>query len=307
MVRTIYQSFERERWKHLQSHSEVMISQERLVELTSLNDRIDQNDVEEIYLPLLGLLDCYRKSFLTLKNKKNEFLEMHSRRSPFIIGISGSVAVGKSTTARLIKTLLERAYSEQELKVDLLTTDGFLYSNQKLETLGLMSRKGFPESYDMKRLLNFLTQVKSGEKNIQVPKYSHDIYDIIEGEYDVVDRPDILIVEGINVLQLPANHEIFVSDFFDVSLFVDADEALIEKWYLERFKMHLTRAKDDPSNYYYHYAIGDWGAAFDMAATVWRQINLVNLRQFIKPTMGRADIILHKTDNHLIDRVSVKV
>ncbi|RLK63901.1 type I pantothenate kinase [Atopobacter sp. AH10] len=304
MDRSVYHEFDREQWKQLRTSRTVTISKEELRELTSLNDRIDQKDVSEIYMPLLYLIDCYRQGFLELRQMKDSFLYRQSVKTPFIIGISGSVAVGKSTTARLLQNLLEKAY--RDLKVDLMTTDGFLYPNAILQERGIMNRKGFPESYDMKRLIRFLTDVKSGKREVRSPQYSHEVYDILPERYDVIDQPDILIVEGINVLQLPANHEIFVSDFFDVSLFVDAEESLIRQWYLERFEMLMDLAKDDPTNYYYQYANGDRQEALAMATQVWETINLVNLNEFILPTMGRADIILHKVKNHYIDEVLVK-
>lgn len=304
MDRSVYHAFNREQWKQLHTNRIVTISKEELRELTSLNDRIDQKDVSEIYLPLLYLIDCYRQGFLELREMKDSFLNRQSVKTPFIIGISGSVAVGKSTTARLLQNLLEKAYGN--LKVDLMTTDGFLYPNAILKERGIMQRKGFPESYDMKRLIRFLTDVKSGKRAVKSPQYSHEVYDILPGQYDLIDQPDILIVEGINVLQLPANHEIFVSDFFDVSLFVDAEEELIRQWYLERFELLMDLAKDDPSNYYYNYAIGEREKAIEMAVQVWESVNLVNLNEFILPTMGRADIILHKVKHHYIDQVLVK-
>lgn len=304
MDRSVYHEFDREQWKQLRTSRTVTISKEELRELTSLNDRIDQKDVSEIYMPLLYLIDCYRQGFLELRQMKDSFLDRQSVKTPFIIGISGSVAVGKSTTARLLQNLLEKAY--RDLKVDLMTTDGFLYPNAILKERGIMNRKGFPESYDMKRLIRFLTDVKSGKRKVRSPQYSHEVYDILPERYDVIDQPDILIVEGINVLQLPANHEIFVSDFFDVSLFVDAEESLIRQWYLERFEMLMDLAKDDPTNYYYQYANGDLQEALAMATRVWETVNLVNLNEFILPTMGRADIILHKVKHHYIDEVLVK-
>ena len=175
-----------------------------------------------------------------------------------------------------------------------------------LEEQGIMDRKGFPESYDMEKLINFLNEVKSGKDEIKAPVYSHSVYDVIEGEYELIQQPDILIVEGINTLQLPANQQIYVSDFFDFSIFVDADPALIEKWYLERFGALLDTAFLDPNNYYYQYAIGKREDAFAMARNVWKTVNLPNVEDYILPTRGRADIILHKTENHLIDQIYLR-
>lgn len=232
------------------------------------------------------------------------FLHRYIKVPPFIIGIAGSVAVGKSTTARLLQTLLSRLFPKQD--VQLITTDGFLYPNRVLKERGIMDRKGFPESYDMERLIEFLNSVKSREKDLKIPLYSHKSYDIIEGEYETISQPDILIVEGINVFQLPANQQIYVSDFFDFSIYVDADPALVERWYLERFESLLDTAFQDPSNYYYEYAMGDRKEAIDMAKSVWKNVNLKNLKEFILPTRSRADIILHKTNYHKIDKILLR-
>jgi type I pantothenate kinase len=244
------------------------------------------------------------KEFESLTLSKGLFLHEYVSVPPFIIGIAGSVAVGKSTTARLLQRILARTFKRRN--VQLITTDGFLYPNKVLEEQGMMDRKGFPESYDMEKLINFLNEVKSGKDEIKAPVYSHSVYDVIEGEYELIQQPDILIVEGINTLQLPANQQIYVSDFFDFSIFVDADPALIEKWYLERFGALLDTAFLDPNNYYYQYAIGKREDAFAMARNVWKTVNLPNLEEYILPTRGRADIILHKTENHLIDQIYLR-
>lgn len=236
---------------------------------------------------------------------KLDFLQIPVKKTPFIVGISGSVAVGKSTTARLLQVLLSNWFSD--LKTQLITTDGFLYPNAELKRRHLMSRKGFPESYNMKELIHFLNAVKTGQKQIKVPKYSHQVYDVIKDEYDVIDQPDILIVEGINVLQLPANETIYVSDFFDWSIYVDAEADLIEKWFLERFGVLLDTAFHDPSNYYYQYAQMPREEAFAYAKKIWRDIDLKNLKEYILPTRFRADMILHKTKGHVMDNILVRV
>ena len=231
-------------------------------------------------------------------------MHRYVKMPPFIIGIAGSVAVGKSTTARLVQNLLSRLFPRRT--VQLITTDGFLYPNEVLEARGILDRKGFPESYDMEALINFLNAVKSGESEIKIPVYSHEVYNIIPDTFEIINQPDILIVEGINTLQLPANQQIYVSDFFDFSIFVDAQPDLIEKWYLERFESLLDTAFQKPNNYYYQYAIGDRGEAIKMAKEVWKNVNLKNLHEYILPTRSRADIILHKTENHIIDSIFMR-
>jgi type I pantothenate kinase len=213
--------------------------------------------------------------------------------------------VGKSTTARLLQVLLSNWFSD--LKTQLITTDGFLYPNAELERRGILNRKGFPESYDMKSLISFLNAVKNGKPELKVPQYSHQVYDVVENEFEVIDQPDILIVEGINVLQLPANETIYVSDFFDWSIYVDADADLIEKWFLERFGVLLDTAFHNPNDYYYKYAQLPREEAFAHAHRIWRDIDLKNLEEYILPTRFRADVILHKTEGHVMDNVLVRV
>ncbi|AYW47849.1 type I pantothenate kinase [Tetragenococcus osmophilus] len=294
----------RSEWQGFYLPNHTPLTQEELDSIKSLNDRISMQDVEEIYIPMCHMIHLYMKEYESLSLSKGLFLHRYIKVPPFIIGIAGSVAVGKSTTARLLQTLLSRLFPKQD--VQLITTDGFLYPNRILEERGIMDRKGFPESYDMERLIEFLNSVKSREKDLKIPLYSHKSYDIIEGEYETISQPDILIVEGINVFQLPANQQIYVSDFFDFSIYVDADPALIERWYLERFESLLDTAFQDPSNYYYEYAMGDRKEAIDMAKSVWKNVNLKNLQEYILPTRSRADIILHKSDYHKIDQILLR-
>ncbi len=291
-----YYRVAREEWREFYRNGQAPLTQDELDNIKSLNDRISMQDVRDIYVPLAHLIYLYMKEFESLSLSKGLFLHKYVEVPPFIIGIAGSVAVGKSTTARLLQTILSRTFKRRN--VQLITTDGFLYPNETLKERGIMNRKGFPESYDMEMLIDFLNRVKSGQEEIKVPVYSHDIYNIIPGEYELIQQPDILIVEGINTLQLPANQQIYVSDFFDFSVYVDADSSLIEKWNLDRFQ--------NPQNYYYQFAIGDRDDAFKMAQEVWKNVNLKNLNEYILPTRGRADIILHKTENHIIDSIFMR-
>lgn len=299
-----YYCVAREEWREFYRNGQAPLTQDELDNIKSLNDRISMQDVRDIYVPLAHLIYLYMKEFESLSLSKGLFLHKYVEVPPFIIGIAGSVAVGKSTTARLLQTILSRTFKRRN--VQLITTDGFLYPNETLKERGIMNRKGFPESYDMEMLIDFLNRVKSGQEEIKVPVYSHDIYNIIPGEYELIQQPDILIVEGINTLQLPANQQIYVSDFFDFSVYVDADSSLIEKWYLDRFGALLDTAFQNPQNYYYQFAIGDRDDAFKMAQEVWKNVNLKNLNEYILPTRGRADIILHKTENHIIDSIFMR-
>lgn len=295
---------EREEWKNLNSEGIAPLSSKELEELKGLNDQISITDVEEIYIPIVHVLDVYLKNYEQLQVKKNKFLKNETSQKTYIIGIAGSVAVGKSTTARLLQTMLSRVYKEKS--VEMITTDGFLYPNKILLEKGIMNRKGFPESYDMNQLIAFLGDVKNGKPAVVSPVYSHEYYDIIGGEEHILEQPDILIVEGINVLQLPANQQIYISDFFDFSIFVDAEAKLIEKWYLERFGLLLGTAFKEPGNYYYPYTQGPREDAFEMARGVWENVNLKNLKEYISPTKNRAELIIHKTENHYIDQLLLK-
>ncbi len=300
-----YFTFDRTAWQNLSNRAELPLTQQQLADIKALNDRISLEDVQDVYVPLVRLLQKKYADFEKWNRDKLDFLQIPVKKTPFIVGVSGSVAVGKSTTARLLQVLLSNWFSD--LKTQLITTDGFLYPNAELKRRHLMSRKGFPESYNMKELIHFLNAVKTGQKQIKVPKYSHQVYDVIKDEYDVIDQPDILIVEGINVLQLPANETIYVSDFFDWSIYVDAEADLIEKWFLERFGVLLDTAFHDPSNYYYQYAQMPREEAFAYAKKIWRDIDLKNLKEYILPTRFRADMILHKTEGHVMDNILVRV
>ncbi|TPR14672.1 type I pantothenate kinase [Apilactobacillus timberlakei] len=299
-----YYTFKKDEWKKFYHTQSVPLTKESLKQIKAFNDQISLQDVKDVYIPIVHLLDLCTKNFNDWQKTKTQFLDKENRKVPFIIGISGSVAVGKSTTARLLEVLLSHFFPKK--KVQLITTDGFLYNTKELERRGIMNQKGFPESYDMKALINFMNEVKSGQPNVKAPVYSHEVYDIIPNRYDIIDQPDILIIEGINTLQLPSNQQIYVSDFTDFSIYIDADDDLIEKWYLDRFKKLMDTAFQNPSNHYYELAHSNREKAVQMAKDVWQSINLPNLEENIKPTKTRADLIIHKGEEHWIDNVLLR-
>ncbi|WP_105956417.1 type I pantothenate kinase [Apilactobacillus quenuiae] len=299
-----YYTFKKDEWKNFYHTQSVPLTKESLKQIKAFNDQISLQDVKDVYIPIVHLLDLCTKNFNDWQKIKTQFLDKENRKVPFIIGISGSVAVGKSTTARLLEVLLSHFFPKK--KVQLITTDGFLYNTKELERRGIMQQKGFPESYDMKALINFLNEVKSGQPNVKSPVYSHEVYDIIPNRYDIIDRPDILIIEGINTLQLPSNQQIYVSDFTDFSIYIDAADNLIEKWYLDRFKKLMDTAFQNPSNHYYELAHSNREKAVQMAKDVWQSINLPNLEENIKPTRTRADLIIHKGEEHRIDNILLR-
>lgn len=299
-----YYSFSKDEWKKFYSDIELPLTEHELKHIKAFNDQISLQDVSDIYKPLVHMIRLQKDNFSEWQTMKARFLHKPVRNVPFIIGISGSVAVGKSTTARVLEDLLTNYFTGEH--VQLITTDGFLYPNAELKKQGILDRKGFPESYDMKALINFLNSVKSGVPVIKTPVYSHQVYDIVPDQFEVINRPDVLIVEGINTLQLPQNQQIYISDFTDFSIYMDADPDLIEKWYLERFGKLMDTAFLDPDNYYHKYAIGDRNQAFDMAKDVWQRVDMPNLNENILPTRSRADMIMHKTVGHLIDRLYLR-
>lgn len=299
-----YLRFNRDEWASFSSNDAVRITKDELAKIKSLGDVINLTDVQEIYGSLINYLYLVYQEKRTLQQKQSEFLKQHVLAAPFIIGISGSVAVGKSTTARLLQVLLSRTFPN--LNVHLMTTDGFIYPNEELKRRGLFDRKGFPESYNMNLLSDFLKDVLSGKENIAYPLYSQELSDIVPGKYGHVKQPDILIIEGINTLQLPTNGQIVTSDFFDFSIYIDADEELIEKWFMQRFERVLEMNKNDPTNFYYEMANGPRADANQLAQDTWQMVNLVNLREYIEPTKQRASLILHKTTGHKIDEIYLR-
>ena len=300
---THFQKISRERWQKLHRKSQPLLTEDELRSLTSFNDKISLQDVEDIYLPLMNLIQIYKRAKEDLAFSKSIFLQEDRPKSPFIIGISGSVAVGKSTTSRLLQTLLSR--TDEKASVQLVTTDGFLYPNEILEEKGLLHRKGFPESYDMEALLAFLDALKKGQES-QIPLYSHEIYNIVPNQEQTVPIADYIIVEGINVFQNPQNNHLYITDYYDFSIYVDAEVENIETWYLDRFLKLLDLAKNDPQNYYHRFHQQSEDEVLQFAKNIWKTINLENLNTYIAPTRNRADLILHKSENHLIDQIFLK-
>ncbi len=303
-----YLAFDRDEWADLRAATPLTLRESELQQLRGINDRIDLDEVTAVYLPLTRLLNLYVAATQQLHKASAAFLGTLSPKVPYIIGVAGSVAVGKSTFARILQALLARWPDHP--KVDLVTTDGFLYPNRVLHERGIMNRKGFPESYDTRRLIEFLRELKSGASEAIAPVYSHVVYDIVPGEEVVVRRPDIVIVEGLNVLQVrvPATAEAndFVSDYFDFSIFVDADEEHIEEWYVQRFLKLRETVFQDPNSFFQHYADLTLDQAIETARTIWREINGKNLRENIDPTKGRASLLVRKGADHRVTDVALR-
>ena len=297
--------FDRAAWARLGENVPLPLTADELAALRSVGDAVDLDEVREVYLPLSRLLTLHVQESGRLYRAYRTFLQAQEVRTPFVIGVAGSVSVGKSTTARLLKLLLARW--PQHPRVELVTTDGFLWPNAELERRGLMARKGFPESYDRRGLLRFVTDVKAGRARVAAPVYSHLTYDIVAGEATVTHRPDILLLEGLNVLQpAPAGAALAVSDFIDFSVYVDADVADIRRWYVERFRRLRETAFRDPSSYFRRYAAMDEAAAVARAEQIWAEINGPNLERNISPTRGRATLVLGKGPEHQVTRVRLR-
>jgi type I pantothenate kinase len=304
-----YIDLTREEWSRLRNSTPLTLTEDDLAKLRGINERVSLREVEEIYLPLSRLLNLYVDATQKLHKATHTFLGNSTEKVPYVIGVAGSVAVGKSTTARILQALLARWPNHP--KVDLVTTDGFLFPNAVLEARGLMKRKGFPESYDRRRLVKFVADVKSGADEVSAPVYSHLAYDILPGREQIVRKPDIMILEGLNVLQSGVGRAenympVFVSDYFDFSIYVDADEEHIRQWYVERFFTLRRTAFRNPASYFHRYAaLSDEGAR-EKALSIWNEINAVNLRENILPTRTRAFLILEKGADHSVRSVKLR-
>ena len=304
-----YVRFTRDEWARLRAATPLTLTEGDLEHLRGINERIALDEVADIYLALSRLLNLYVAASQNLHRVSDTFLGSPAAKVPYVIAVAGSVAVGKSTTARILQALLARWPDHPQ--VDLVTTDGFLFPNRTLEERGLMDRKGFPESYDLRRLVRFLADVKSGRPEVNAPVYSHLTYDIVPGEEQVVRQPDIVIVEGLTVLQTGDGHagrapQLFVSDFFDFSLYVDADESDIEQWYLDRFLTLRQTAFADERSFFHHFASLSEDEAIQVARSIWRSINGVNLHENILPTRERARLILEKAPDHSVRAVRLR-
>ena len=304
-----YRAFTRAEWAELRADTPMTLTPEEVTRLRSLHDRLDMREVEDIYLPLSRLLSLYVAATQRLFRAQQNFLGTEDSKMPYIIGVAGSVAVGKSTMARVLQALLARWPNVP--KVDLVTTDGFLYPIAILEREGLMEKKGFPESYDLPALLRFLSDIKAGRRPVSAPVYSHLCYDVMPNQWIEIDRPDILIIEGLNVLQTgrpPRDGKAipYVSDFFDFSVYLDADERVLHAWYVDRFLTLRGTAFADPKSFFHRYSTLSDAEAAATATAIWNRINLVNLNENILPTRQRADLILTKGENHQVGQVALR-
>jgi type I pantothenate kinase len=302
---SVYREIDRPDWARLAPDMTQPLTDTEILQIRGLGDRLDMNEVNEVYLPLSRLLSLYARSAKSLGAATSRFLREPDTTTPFVIGIAGSVAVGKSTIARLLQELLSR-WSDTP-RVELVTTDGFLYPNAELQRRGLMKRKGFPESYDRRALIAFLTEVKGGAAEARAPIYSHLIYDIVPDAQVTVRRPDVVIVEGLNVLQPPPGlNDVSISELFDFSIYVDADPEDLASWYVHRFMALREGAFSNPSSYFNVYAQLSDEEAVQTAMGFWNGINLPNLIENVLPTRHRATLILQKGTDHTVDRVLLR-
>lgn len=305
-----YLHFNRDKWSQLRADEPMTLTAEDVETLRGINEAFTTEAVEEIYLPLSRLLSYYVEARNNRQTALMKFLQEKKQKIPFIIGVAGSVSVGKSTTARVLQALLSRR--DEHKNVALVTTDGYLYPNQILAEKRIMHKKGFPESYDGKALLQFVMDAKSGKKTLKVPQYSHLIYDVIPNEYTTIEEPDIIILEGLNVLQSWQDYpsldkpRAFVSDFIDFSIYVDADEKDLEEWYVSRFMKFREGAFKDPDSYFNDYTKLSEPMAIATAKNIWYTINRENLMKNILPTRDRASLILHKGKGHKVDYVKLR-
>ena len=299
-----YLRFDRSNWAELRAQTPLTLHEKDLEALRGINDRIDLEEVVAIYLPLTRLLNLYVSATQNLHRVAATFLGTISPKMPYVIGIAGSVAVGKSTSARILQALLTRW--PEHPRVELITTDGFLYPNAVLESRGIMNRTGFPESYDTKRLVQFLREIKAGTPDVSAPVYSHVEYDIVKGDSQVVHQPDILIVEGLNVLQVGSDSTEFVSDYFDFSIYIDAVESDIENWYIERFLALQQTVFSNPDSFFIHFAHLTNEQAIEVARGIWREINGKNLSDNIAPTRHRASLVMQKDAKHRVTEVHLR-
>jgi type I pantothenate kinase len=300
-----FNEISREDWAVLGNSTELPLTESEIQQIRGLGDFLDIKEVQDVYLPLSRLLNLYVTEHQKLHRSTSDFLGERAGRVPFIIGVAGSVAVGKSTVSRLLKELLSRW--DGTPSVEMITTDGFLYPNEELERRGLMARKGFPESYDRMGLLQFIGDVKSGAKEVSAPVYSHLIYDIVEGQRQTIKNPDVLIVEGLNVLQSPGPGQyVALSDFFDFKIYVDADTKNLTQWFLDRFEKLRDTAFTNPASYFHRYAEMPYEKALARANEIWSTINLPNLIENILPTRSRATLVLHKGAKHAVERVLLR-
>ncbi|MCT8564072.1 type I pantothenate kinase [Glaesserella parasuis] len=306
---TPFLTFNRQQWAALRKSVPLKLTEQDLKPLLGFNEELSLEEVSTIYLPLARLINYYIDENLKRQEVLHKFLDVESPKVPYIISLTGSVSVGKSTSARILQALLSEW--PEKRKVDLITTDGFLYPLKTLQERNLMKRKGFPESYDIHRLIEFVSDIKSGKRNVKAPVYSPLTYDIIPDQFNEVDQPDIVILEGLNMLQSGMNyphspHSVFVSDFVDFSIYVDADETLLKDWYIHRFLKFRRSAFSDPHSYFHHYSKLSEQEAITTASTIWDEINGLNLRKNILPSRERANLILVKGEDHAIETVKLR-